>query len=83
MEPVTDNFSNRYVFPDGELVTVGNVDRRMENVQCGIWGVEVLRPHDATRAEALRHRAAVLRAIRLRIETALNLKHWRGVSGEK
>jgi cyclopropane-fatty-acyl-phospholipid synthase len=80
---MTTTFINRHVFPDGELDTVGNVDRRMESAQCEIWYVEVLRPHDATRAEALRHRAAVSRAIRLRIETALNLKHWRSVSGEK
>ncbi|WP_246262280.1 SAM-dependent methyltransferase [Aromatoleum evansii] len=45
-------FINRYVFPDGELDTVGNVQRAMERAGFEIWDVEGLRPHYAL---TLRH----------------------------
>ncbi len=60
-------FINRYVFPDGELDTVGNIQRVMERAQFEILDVEALRPHyaltlrrwvqrlEAHRAKALRH----------------------------
>jgi cyclopropane-fatty-acyl-phospholipid synthase len=60
-------FINRYVFPDGELDTVSNVQRVMERSGFEIWDVEALRRHYALtlrhwverlerhRNEALRH----------------------------
>lgn len=60
-------FINRYVFPDGELDTVSDVQREMERSQFEILNVEALRPHYALtlrhwvrrledrRQEALRH----------------------------
>ena len=40
-------FINRYVFPDGELDTVSNIQRAMERSQFEILDVEGLRPHYA------------------------------------
>lgn len=60
-------FINRYVFPDGELDTVGNVQRAMERFGFEILDVEAWRPHYALtlrhwvrrlenrKTEALRH----------------------------
>lgn len=45
-------FINRYVFPDGELDTVSNVQRAMERAGFEILDVEALRPHYAL---TLRH----------------------------
>jgi cyclopropane-fatty-acyl-phospholipid synthase len=44
---LTTEFINRYVFPDGELDTVSNIQREMERSQFEIWDVEGLRPHYA------------------------------------
>jgi cyclopropane-fatty-acyl-phospholipid synthase len=64
---VSTTFINRYVFPDGELDTVSNVQRAMEQSHFEILDVEALRPHYALtlrhwvqrledcREEALRH----------------------------
>lgn len=64
---VSTTFINRYVFPDGELDTVGNIQRIMERSRFEILDVEALRPHYARtlrhwvrrleerREEALRH----------------------------
>ena len=64
---VSTAFINRYVFPDGELDTVSNVQRAMERAGFEILDVEALRPHYALtlrhwvqrledgREEALRH----------------------------
>jgi len=64
---VSTRFINRYVFPDGELDTVSNVQRAMERGGFEILDVEALRPHyaltlrhwvrrlEAGREEALRH----------------------------
>ena len=46
------DFINRYVFPDGELDTIGNVQRVMEGARLEILDVEALRPHYAA---TLRH----------------------------
>ncbi len=66
-ESVSTRFINRYVFPDGELDTVSNVQRAMERAGFEILDVESLRPHyaltlrhwvrrlEANREEALRH----------------------------
>ena len=40
-------FINRYVFPDGQLDTVSNIQRLMENARFEIADVESLRPHYA------------------------------------
>ena len=45
-------FINRYVFPDGEMDTVSNIQRAMERTQFEILDVEALRPHYAL---TLRH----------------------------
>lgn len=51
-DSVNTRFINRYVFPDGELDTVSNVQRAMERAGFEIWDVEGLRPHYAL---TLRH----------------------------
>ena len=64
---ISTAFINRYVFPDGELDTVSDVQRAMERSGFEILDVEALRPHYAMtlrhwvqrledgREEALRH----------------------------
>ncbi len=49
---ISSRFINRYVFPDGELDTVSNIQRAMERSQFEILDVEGLRLHYAT---TLRH----------------------------
>jgi cyclopropane-fatty-acyl-phospholipid synthase len=49
---VSTRFINRYVFPDGELDTVSNIQQRMEEEKFEIFDVEGLRPHYAL---TLRH----------------------------
>ncbi|MES2237492.1 MAG: cyclopropane-fatty-acyl-phospholipid synthase family protein [Pseudomonadota bacterium] len=44
---VDTEFINRYVFPDGELDTVSNIQRGMENAGFEIQDVEALRAHYA------------------------------------
>ena len=52
-KPTVDSeFINRYVFPDGELDTVSNIQRGMEYAGFEIQDVEALRPHYAL---TLRH----------------------------
>jgi cyclopropane-fatty-acyl-phospholipid synthase len=46
-ENLSTQFINRYVFPDGELDTIGNVQRGMERTGFEIADVEALRPHYA------------------------------------
>jgi cyclopropane-fatty-acyl-phospholipid synthase len=45
---VTTRFINRYVFPDGELDSVANIQGVMERSGFEILHVEALRPHYAT-----------------------------------
>ena len=64
---LSTEFINRYVFPDGQLDSIGNIQRRMERARFEIADVEALRPHYALtlrhwvarleqrRAEALQH----------------------------
>jgi cyclopropane-fatty-acyl-phospholipid synthase len=64
---VGTRFINRYVFPDGELDTVSNVQRAIEHAGYEILDVESLRPHyaltlrhwvrrlETRKAEALQH----------------------------
>ena len=49
---IDTEFINRYVFPDGELDTVSNIQRGMEHAGFEIHDVEGLRPHYAL---TLRH----------------------------
>jgi cyclopropane-fatty-acyl-phospholipid synthase len=49
---LSTRFINRYVFPDGELDTVSNVQKAMERCGFEIHDVEALRPHYAL---TLRH----------------------------
>ena len=44
---LSTEFINRYVFPDGQLDTIGNVQRAMEHAEFEIADVESLRPHYA------------------------------------
>jgi cyclopropane-fatty-acyl-phospholipid synthase len=46
-ESLPIEFINRYVFPDGQLDTVGNIQRVMESSRFEITDVEGLRPHYA------------------------------------
>jgi len=52
-------FINRYVFPDGQLDTVGNIQRHMERANFEIVDVEAWRPHYA---KTLRHWVSRLEA---------------------
>ncbi len=54
---VSSEFINRYVFPDGQLDTVSNIQRVMERAHFEIIDVESLRPHYAL---TLRHWVARL-----------------------
>lgn len=56
-ETAQTQFINRYVFPDGQLDTIGNIVRGMERVGFEIADVEALRPHYAL---TLRHWVARL-----------------------
>jgi cyclopropane-fatty-acyl-phospholipid synthase len=56
-------FINRYVFPDGQLDTIGNIQRFMERAKFEIADVEALRPHYAM---TLRHWVAGLERNRSR-----------------
>src|SRR5258708_6615940 len=60
---VSTEFINRYVFPDGQLDTIGNVQRVMEQSKFEIADVEGLRPHYAM---TLRHWVARLERNRAR-----------------
>lgn len=70
-------FINRYVFPDGELDTVSNVQRAMERSAFEILDVEALRPHYAM---TLRHWVQRLENRRqevLQHVSALTYRIWR------
>ena len=54
---LSTEFINRYVFPDGQLDTVSNIQRVMERSKLEIADVEALRPHYAM---TLRHWVARL-----------------------
>ena len=70
-------FINRYVFPDGQLDTVSNVQRVMEHTKFEIADVEGLRPHYAM---TLRHWVARLernRALALQYVNEATYRVWR------
>ena len=55
--PASTEFINRYVFPDGQLDTISNIQRFMEHAKFEIADVEALRLHYAI---TLRHWVARL-----------------------
>jgi cyclopropane-fatty-acyl-phospholipid synthase len=59
---LTTKFINRFVFPDGELDMVSNVQKQMERAKFEIWDLENLRPHYAI---TLRHWVSRLEAARV------------------
>jgi len=61
---VSTEFINRYVFPDGQLDTVGNIQRAMEHAGLEILDVEALRRHYAL---TLRHWVARLERQHVRV----------------
>jgi cyclopropane-fatty-acyl-phospholipid synthase len=74
---LSTRFINRYVFPGGELDTVGNVQREMERAHFEVWDVEGLRPHYA---KTLRHwvtRLERARAEALRYVDEATYRVWR------
>jgi cyclopropane-fatty-acyl-phospholipid synthase len=74
---VSTEFINRYVFPDGQLDTISNVQRVMERAKFEIADVEGLRPHYAM---TLRHWVARLegnRAQALQYVNEATYRVWR------
>ncbi|HEV7359211.1 MAG TPA: cyclopropane-fatty-acyl-phospholipid synthase family protein [Steroidobacteraceae bacterium] len=74
---VSTEFINRYVFPDGQLDTISNVQRVMERSKFEIADVEGLRPHYAM---TLRHWVARLegnRALALQYVNEATYRVWR------
>lgn len=74
---VSTEFINRYVFPDGQLDTISNVQRVMEHAKFEIADVEGLRPHYAM---TLRHWVARLeanRALALKYVNEATYRVWR------
>jgi cyclopropane-fatty-acyl-phospholipid synthase len=74
---VSTEFINRYVFPDGQLDTISNVQRAMERAKFEIADVEGLRPHYAM---TLRHWVARLernRAQALQYVNEATYRVWR------
>ena len=74
---VSTEFINRYVFPDGQLDTISNVQRVMEHAKFEIADVEGLRPHYAL---TLRHWVARLernRALALQYVNEATYRVWR------
>jgi cyclopropane-fatty-acyl-phospholipid synthase len=60
---LSTEFINRYVFPDGQLDTIGNIQRFMERAKLEIADVEGLRAHYAM---TLRHWVARLESNKVR-----------------
>lgn len=65
---LSTEFINRYVFPDGQLDTISNIQRGMERAKFEIADVEALRPHYALTlrgwvARLEQHHAAALRHV--------------------
>jgi cyclopropane-fatty-acyl-phospholipid synthase len=74
---VSTRFINRYVFPDGELDSISNIQNVMERAWFEIADVEALRPHYALtlRAWAARLEQAHARALEFVSETTYRI--WR------
>jgi cyclopropane-fatty-acyl-phospholipid synthase len=74
---ISTQFINRYVFPDGQLDTISNVQRVMEHEKFEICDVEGLRPHYAM---TLRHWVSRLegqRSLALQYVNEATYRVWR------
>ena len=71
---LSSEFINRYVFPDGQLDTVSNIQRVMERAHFEIADVESLRPHYAL---TLRHWVMRLEAHHAQALRYVNESTWR------
>jgi cyclopropane-fatty-acyl-phospholipid synthase len=74
---LSTTFINRYVFPDGELDTVSNVQREMERSRFEIWDVEGLRPHYALTLRAWVSRLEAAHEDALEIVDESTYRVWR------
>jgi cyclopropane-fatty-acyl-phospholipid synthase len=70
-------FINRYVFPGGELDSVGNVQRVMERCRFEILDVEALRPHYALTLRAWVDRLQAAQDAALRLVSPAVYRVWR------
>ncbi len=70
-------FINRYVFPDGELDSVGNVQRAMERSRFEILDVEAWRPHYALTLRHWVQRLEARRAVALSHVDEATYRVWR------
>ncbi len=70
-------FINRYVFPDGELDSIGNIVRVMERARFEIHDVEGLRPHYALTLRNWVRRLEAAREPALALVGELRYRVWR------
>ncbi len=76
-EALSSLFINRYVFPDGELDTVSNIQRAMERAQLEIVDLEGLRPHYALTLREWVRRLDLQHAAALQHVTESTYRVWR------
>lgn len=76
-EKLSTRFINRYVFPDGQLDTVGNIQRAMEGCHFEILDVEGLRPHYALTLRHWVHRLEARHAEALAYVSEPTFRIWR------
>jgi len=74
---VSTEFINRYVFPDGQLDTISNVQRAMEHAKFEIADVEGLRPHYAMTLRYWVGRLEANRARALQYVNEATFRVWR------
>ena len=74
---LSTEFINRYVFPDGQLDTIGNVQRVMEQAKFEIADVEGLRPHYALTLRHWVERLEANRALALQYVNEATYRVWR------
>jgi cyclopropane-fatty-acyl-phospholipid synthase len=76
-ENLSTEFINRYVFPDGELDTIGNIQRAMEQSRFEIADVEALRAHYALTLRAWVARLEHNRDLALQYVNESTFRVWR------
>lgn len=74
---LSTKFMRRYVFPDGQLETIGNIQRHMEQADFEIADVEALRPHYAMTLRAWVRRLEQRRAEALQFVNETVYRVWR------
>jgi cyclopropane-fatty-acyl-phospholipid synthase len=74
---LSTQFINRYVFPDGELDTISNIQRVMEQAQFEVMDVEGLRPHYARTLRHWVHRLEARHAQALAYVNEATYRIWR------